>query len=169
MEEKRYDVDLIHNLLIRFTENERDIDNQIERLEHIKVRLEGVGAQVLTDMPKSHNVNRDRYSDLIDQKDELELHIRAAIKAQNEERNYFESILAHLKNPDEKAVIRMRYFDQSSWNDVRDMLFSSKSDFEGKEDSYLRRAHRLHGAALLKMQMYIQDHEGKDTADSVRL
>ena len=42
-EEKRYDVEAVKSRLKEYVENERDIDNQIERLEHLIARLEGLG------------------------------------------------------------------------------------------------------------------------------
>ena len=64
--------------------------------------------------------------------------------------------MKRLRNPDEKAVIRMRYFDRASWPEVRDMLFGHKPDFDEKEETYLRRTHRVHESALVNMAKYIE-------------
>lgn len=164
MDDKRYDVEAVKQRLTEYLENERDIDNQIERLEHLNARMVGVGAQVLTDMPKSPSVTNDRMAELLGQKEELELAIRAAVTEQSKERQRIEMILKHLRNPDERAVIRMRYFDRSSWPEVRDMMFGHKADFDEKEETYLRRTHRVHGSALVNMAKYIEETGDQNTA-----
>lgn len=164
MDDKRYDVEAVKQRLTEYLENERDIDNQIERLEHLNARMVGVGAQVLTDMPKSPSVTNDRMAELLGQKEELELAIRAAVTEQSQERQRIEAILKHLRNPDERAVIRMRYFDRSSWPEVRDMMFGHKADFDEKEETYLRRTHRVHGSALVNMAKYIEETGDQNTA-----
>ena len=164
MDDKRYDVEAVKQRLTEYLENERDIDNQIERLEHLNARMVGVGAQVLTDMPKSPSVTNDRMAELLGQKEELELAIRAAVTEQSRERQRIEAILKHLRNPDERAVIRMRYFDRSSWPEVRDMMFGHKADFGEKEETYLRRTHRVHGSALVNMAKYIEETGDQNTA-----
>ena len=99
-------------------------------------------------MPRAQNSTNDRIADYIAVKDELDHSIREAVAAQNAERAKIESLLKMLKHSDARAVIRMRYFDRDSWNGVTDTMFGSKEDFLGKEDTYLRRVHKIHGAAL---------------------
>lgn len=164
MDDKRYDVEAVKQRLTEYLENERDIDNQIERLEHLNARMVGVGAQVLTDMPKAPSATNDRMAELLGQKEELELSIRAAVSEQSRERQKIEQILKHLRNPDERAVIRMRYFDRSSWPEVRDMMFGHKADFDEKEETYLRRTHRVHGSALVNMAKYLEEIGDQNTA-----
>lgn len=164
MDDKRYDAEAVKQRLTKHLENERDIDNQIERLEYLNARMEGVGAQVLTGMPKAPSATNDRMAELLSQKEELELAIRAAVTEQSCERQRIEEVLKHLRNPDERAVIRMRYFDRSSWSEVRDMMFGHKADFNEKEETYLRRVHRVHGSALVNMAKYLEETGEPNTA-----
>ena len=53
MEEKRYDVAAVKERLNEYREKERDIDNQIERLVRLVTKMSSVGAQTITDMPRS--------------------------------------------------------------------------------------------------------------------
>jgi len=157
MDDKRYNVDAIKQRLVEYRERERDIDNQIERLERFTMKMTSIGATVISDMPKAISPSHDRIADMVAQKEELERVIREDVQLQSEERQAIEEILKHLKHSDEKAVIRMRYFDGASWNDVVDMVFGGKSDFIGKEDTYLRRVHKIHGSALLNMSIYLEE------------
>lgn len=155
--EKVYDVDAIKNRLVGYRERERDIDNQIERLDRIETRMSSVGSPTISDMPKSPSPIEDRMASMVAMKVDLENDIRKAVQFQETERKFFETVLSFLKHSDEKAVIRMRYLDGGTWYDVTDMMFGGKEDYLGKEETYLRRVHKVHGSALLNMAMVIED------------
>ena len=72
MDEKRYDVAVVKERLKTYSENQRDIDNQIERLERLITKMNGVGAQTISDMPRAKGVVGDRIADMVSQKDDLE-------------------------------------------------------------------------------------------------
>lgn len=137
--------------LVEYREMDRDIDNQIERLERLVSKMTGAGAQVISDMPRAPGTTGDRTGELVAQKEELEASIRAAVEAQSQKRKKIEAILSKIRHSDEKAVIRIRYIDRESWNTVAELMFGSRDDYEGKEDTYLRRVHKVHGAALQNM------------------
>lgn len=137
--------------LNRYRDMEKDIDNQIERLERLESKLTTVGSPVLSGMPGSPNVQGDRISTLIGQKEQMETDLRDEIKSHEREWNAIEKLICHLHSADERAVIRMHYHDGELWNDVSRMIFSGKPDYEAKQKVYLRRVFRLHGKALLEM------------------
>ena len=110
-EEKHYDVEAVKQRLIDLRDLRREIENQSERLERLETKLVGVGAQALTDMPKSPSPSNDRISDLMQQKFDLEEDIRATLEHRRRERMFFEKIIRRLKHSDERAVIRSRYLD----------------------------------------------------------
>lgn len=151
MDEKQWDVSAVKDWLIEYREKERDIDNQIERLERFTIKMTSVGAQVISGMPRATGTTGDRIGSMIGQKEELEASIRSDVKEQSDKRRLIESILARLQHSDERAVIRIRYIDRESWNIVAELMFGSCDDYEGKEDTYLRRVHKVHGAALQNM------------------
>lgn len=152
----KYDTDAVKFRLIEYREREKDIDNQTERLDRLEMKILNVGSPVLSDMPKALTSPQDRTAALIADKIDLENDIREAIAEQRREKEALEIILRKLRHSEERAVIRMRYFDGASWNEVSDMLFGGKADFLGKEDTYLRRTHKIHGSALLNMAIIIQ-------------
>lgn len=153
---ERYDTDAVKYRLVEYREREKDIDSQTERLDRLEMKIRSVGSPTLSDMPKSPSPPQDRTTALIADKIDLENDIRQAIAEQRKEKEAIETILRKLRHSEERAVIRMRYFDGASWNDVVDMLFGGKDDFLGKEDTYLRRTHKIHGSALLNMAIIIQ-------------
>ena len=151
MEETIWDVSAVKDWLIEYREKERDIDNQIERLERFIIKMTSVGAQVISGMPQAPGTAEDRIGGLVARKEELEGTIRSDVRKLGEKRKAVEGVLAQLKRSDERAVIRMRYIDRESWNTVAELMFGSRDDYEGKEDTYLRRVHKVHGAALQNM------------------
>jgi len=156
IDETRYDTDAVKYRLIEYRERAKDIESQTERLDRLEMKILSIGSPTLSDMPKSPSPPQDRTTALIADKIDLENDIRQAIAEQRREKEAIEVILRKLRHSEERAVIRMRYFDGASWNDVVDMLFGGKDDFLGKEDTYLRRTHKIHGSALLNMAIIIQ-------------
>lgn len=156
IDETRYDTDAVKYRLIEYRERAKDIESQTERLDRLEMKILSVGSPTISDMPKSPSPPQDRTTALIADKIDLENDIRQAIAEQRREKEEIEVILRKLRHSEERAVIRMRYFDGASWNDVVDMLFGGKDDFLGKEDTYLRRTHKIHGSALLNMAIIIQ-------------
>ena len=162
--EFEYDVHEIKMRLVAYKEKEKDIDHQLERLDRLETRLMSIGSPTLSDMPKAPSASHDREADLIAQKIDLENEIKQYVQEQKKEREEINRILGKILSSDEKAVIRMRYIDMLSWNDVVDSMFGGKEDFLGKEDTYLRRTHKIHGAALVSMAKVI--YEENNTPDS---
>ena len=120
-------------------------------------------------MPRAPSHSNDRITDLLSQKDELETKIRETVQFQAAERATFEEYLKHVEHADGRAVIRMHYFDGYAWPAVTDMIFGGKEDFLTKETTYLRRVHKIHGAALLDIARYIYESNQPDTAITATL
>lgn len=157
MEEKRYDVDAVREWLDQYLETEKEIDDQIERLERLESRMRGISAQVLTGMPRSPSASTDRMADMVGLKEELNLSIKEAVSQQSLKRIQIESVLKRSCKSEEKSVIRLRYIDRTEWNDVLDIMFGGKPDFLEKEESYKRRMYRKHESAILNMARYFQE------------
>ena len=144
--------------LNRYREKDRDIDNEIERLEWLEAKLYNVGSPQISDLPKG-TPSKDRKESMIDKKDTLSNRIMDMIKEQEKERVWIEGILASFYKSDEKAVIRMRYIDGCKWNEVTEMLFGNEEDYDDKRESYLRRTTKLHERALINMARIIKAGE----------
>lgn len=160
MDEKHYDIRAVKDWLTEYAATEREIDDEIERLEEMAASIESIGAQAIADMPRAPSRPQHRIDDMIGRKDELDQKIRGMIAAQSEKRGRIEEVLSHLRKPEEKTVIRAHYIDGHRWPKVRDVLFGRKGDYEDKLDSYLRRVHRVHESALINMARYIEESGG---------
>lgn len=153
MDERHYDTAAAKERLVRYRDIERDIDNQIERLEHLNSKKDGLGSQVITDMPKGKSISPDRISGMLARIEQMELRLRNTMRKRDREKQFLETSIECLDDPDERAVLQMRYLDMTDWNDINFALFGYKSNFEDKEDVYLRRAYRIHKSAIREIAM----------------
>ncbi len=161
MNEESIYAEVIKKRLKQYTERERDIENQLERIERMEAKLTSVGSPVFSDLPKAPSPSQQRMADLTDQKVDLENKVARIMDEQKAERAALEEIIDKLEISDEKAVIRMRYFDSAAWDSVLTMLFGGCKDFLDKTDSYMRRVYNLHGSALMNMGKIYQDEQSK--------
>ena len=154
MDEKRYDTEAVKAKLTEYVDKVKYYRHQCERMDRLQTKIIGVGAQVLSDMPKAPSHDNDRAADLIAQKIDLENELSETAAELLEERRGIEKAIASLKNADQKAVILSRYIDGESFKDVNELVFGGKIDFADKEDSYMRRVFNIHGAALIGLAAY---------------
>lgn len=154
--EKGADGRSVKSRLLAYRESERDIAAQSEEYERIRTRLEGLGGQVISDMPKSPNTIADRMSDLISQKIEIEESLNVDVAEHRSERMLIRKTLKKLRSADERAVIRFRYLLGLCWYDVAYAMFGDRGDYLEKEASYLRRAQRIHVQALNHLAEYLK-------------
>lgn len=129
----------------------REIDNQIERLERMETVMTSPKVQHIDGMPRSGSVAGDRIATMIGDKEELERSIRAQIQEEQQERATLDRMVAALRKPDERAVIRLRYFDRADWQEIAEILFADRTDYEERVDTYLSKTFKLHGAALARL------------------
>ena len=162
MEEKQFDTDAIKEWLNDYRETERDIDNQVERLDRLDMQMTSISSPVITDMPRNPSPVYDRAAAVVAKKVDLENEIREAIQSQKRKRELIEDILKHLRSSDERGVIRIRYLDRASWYEVTDVLFGGREDYLNKEETYLRRVHKIHGSALQHIAQYVSEHPNSE-------
>jgi len=159
-------VEAVKKRLEEYRSNEREIENQTERLERLKTKITDVGAQNLSGMPHSPSPSHDRYSEYIYRKEELVADIDEMVTQNRKTRTEIEDILKHISKPDERAVIRSRYIDAQEWCDVNDMLHGGKYDFHEKEENYYRRMMYIHSNAISSIANYILE-SGSSFCDEI--
>lgn len=141
----------IKDRLAAYTAMLRDIDNQLERLDRMEMTMASPPGPDLTGMPRGSGTPSDRTGMMVERKMELEEQIDRIKAEEKQERNAIEGLILQLSDPDERAVIRLRYFDRAEWPDVTFALYGNRPDFTDKADAYQRRMYRVHGRALLSL------------------
>lgn len=142
------EVSEIEARLKRHRDDNRYIDNQIERLETLILRMKGVSSPSLSGMPHNPSSDVDKIGQMLERKEKLEADIRELIADRDRERDELRSIIGCIHKPDQRSVLEMRYLDGAEWREIAEMLFSFKPDFDDSDEKYLRRTFKLHREAI---------------------
>ena len=127
----------IKERLKRYTLLLREIENQEERLELLNRETPG---GVLTE------TKRKRL------KEDLEKNLQT----ESAENKLLESLLESVGEPDERAVIRLRYFDRLDWESVTSAIFGATAGFCDNPTKYKDKVFKLHGLALLSLAIALE-------------
>ena len=141
----------VRRRLEEYRYDERELENQKERFERLESKMKSIGAQVITDMPRAPSQTFDKMSDYVAKKDELLQDIAEIENRHRSDRHAIEHILKRVRKPDERAVVRGRFIDDMSWDEVANMLFGERDDYLDKLDSYQRKSFLLLSCAVERM------------------
>ena len=149
----------IKERLGKYTGLLREIDNQYERLGRMEISMAAPPGPDMTGMPRGSGTPTDRTGMMVLRKMELEEQIEERLAEEREERAALEAMIRQVENPDERAVLRLRYFDRADWDGICAVLFSNRQDYLERIDSYQNRTYKAHGRALLRMAEILKDME----------
>ena len=113
----------------------------------------------LTGMPRGSGTPSDRTGMMVERKMELEEQIDRLKAEEKQERNAIEGLILQLSDPDERAVIRLRYFDRADWESTCGVLFGDRRDYVDRVDAYQNRTYKIHGRALLNLAAVLDELE----------
>lgn len=141
----------IKDRLRAYTSLLREIECQKERLARHVETMGAPSSPNLTGMPSAPGYTGDKLLREVAKKIDLEEQI-AQLEAEEEaERTAIEKLIRKVKNPEERAVLRMRYLDREDWPDIAYALFHKAKDWRGNYRNYQRKIFRIHGAALVSL------------------
>lgn len=146
----------------------REIDNQYERLGRMEISMAAPPGPDMTGMPRGSGTPTDRTGMMVLRKMELEEQIEERLAEEREERAALEAMIRQVENPDERAVLRLRYFDRADWDGICAVLFSDRQDYLERIDSYQNRTYKAHGRALLRMAEILKETEASAVKGSKR-
>lgn len=149
----------IKERLGKYTRLLREIDNQYERLGRMEMTMTAPPGPDMTGMPRGSGTPSDRTGMMVLRKLELEEQIKDSLAEEREERAALEAMIQQVENPDERAVLRLRYFDRTDWDGICAVLFSDRQDYLERIDSYQNRTYKAHGRALLRMAEILKETE----------
>ena len=149
----------IKDRLAAYTAMLRDIDNQLERLDRMEMTMASPPGPDLTGMPRGSGTPSDRTGLMVMRKMELEEQIQETIAEEQKERASIEAMIQRVKHPDERAVIRLRYFDRADWESTCGVLFGDRRDYVDRADAYQNRTYKIHGRALLNLAAVLDEME----------
>ena len=149
----------IKDRLAAYTAMLRDIDNQLERLDRMEMTMASPPGPDLTGMPRGSGTPSDRTGMMVERKMELEEQIKETIAEEQKERASIEAMIQRVKHPDERAVLRLRYFDRADWDGICAVLFGDRRDYVDRVDAYQNRTYKIHGRALLNLAAALDELE----------
>lgn len=149
----------IKDRLAAYTAMLRDIDNQLERLDRMEMTMASPPGPDLTGMPRGSGTPTDRTGMMVLRKMELEEQIEERLAEEREERAALEAMIRQVENPDERAVLRLRYFDRADWESTCGVLFGDRRDYVNRVDAYQNRTYKIHGRALLNLAAVLDELE----------
>lgn len=156
-------LDEMRQWLFRFANNERQLDNLIERIETLRSRLGAPGSPTLSGMPRGGGGEVDMIGRKLGAIEALE---EQAQRLLARSRHLYAEINGEIDKitgkgwPDLRAVLKMCYLDLASWEEINVMLWSGKSDFADREEAYSRRTFRIHTEALEAMLYIVPSFQG---------
>lgn len=145
----------------------REIDNQNERLDAIETKMAAPAGPDMTGLPHGAGSPSDRISMMVIRKVALEEQIASTIAEERAENAALEAMIVQMADPNERAAIRMRYFDRCEWEDIAFALYGDKPDYAERTAAYMNRIYKLHGRALLSLAAILEANE-EDSAEKCR-
>lgn len=155
VEEHKHDSDRVRKILDDYVNNEYEIDGERDRLRYLISKKTNISAKSMDGMPRSSNSSTDRMADALGKEEELREKIQKMIDSQAVKRKEIEAIIRKLKNPEERQVVRLRYFDRAKWEEIIEVMYGLREDFDDRYDTYKRRMFGRHSSALTNMENYI--------------
>lgn len=155
----------VKNWLWKLREVVVDAELTEERLDGLRSRAEDPRGSNLDGMPHAGSFAEDKIGALVAQIEELTAENARLWKRVGELRREREAAIRRIEGrgyAELRAVLRLRYIDGENWNDLCFVLYGGKEDFSEREDSYLRRAYKLHGKALYELTQIVPLGAGQE-------
>ena len=144
--------------LNRYAENENAMDDTLERISALRSKLESPRAATLTGMPRSGGYDGDLFARGLAQIEQLEGKAQTLLQTSRMLYMEINDAIDQITGKGAagmRCVLQCRYVDRFSWNEVNEILFSRKPDFDDKVETYLRRTFRIHRDALEALQKIV--------------
>lgn len=107
--------------LQEYADMRREYEIQLERLDRLRASVD-YKSPSFEQMPKGGGF-KDKMVEHVARVEELEEAMGKDLKTMQDERKYLDGLIKKLPKADERAVIRMKYFDCIGWMDITSALF----------------------------------------------
>lgn len=141
----------VKDWLKAYVQNEKEIDELLDRLRTLRAKATSIGAQEITDMPRAPSVARDTLAEYMVRVDELEREIEDKIRDHRASKRAIEEVLEKMESPKQRKIILYRYLYGMEWADVIYQCYHDRIDYMQKLRAYQKRVYRDHDRALLEM------------------
>lgn len=151
--------DAIKERLQAYAEMRRDHEIQLERLERLRASME-YKSPSFEPIPGGGGGDKDKMTNYVAEVMELEKEIGDDLHIMENERRALDHLIRKIPKADERAVVRMKYFDGMGWTDITRAIFHREPDYKTAARAYQQRTYKLHGSALVSLaKIYISETE----------
>lgn len=140
--------------LSRFSENERQLDNLIERIEALHSRLETPRSSTISGMPHGGGYESDQIGRTLGIIEDLERQAQSLLAKSRHLYKEIDTAINQINGrtwSDRRCVLKCRYLDGFGWETVCSILFGREPDYYDRFDTYQRRTYKIHAEALEAM------------------
>lgn len=155
----KYEIEKVKAWLSEYKENERDVEDQLERLARMQARMEKCNAPEITDMPRASGFQTDRLSMMMARKIDMENSIKNYLERQALYLDRIEYVVEKLPFARERQIIRLRYEDGEKWVAILQRMYGDADDFAEREASYNRTMFQSHNDALQKIAVFLNNED----------
>ncbi len=144
--------------LRRYQELQSDANRLWDRAGELRGRITVARSTNLDGMPHGNSVDADRIGADLSRLEELEQEAREVQQEATTSRREIEAAIRKISGrgwADRREVLRLRYIDGLKWEDAVERLFGDDPQFWDRQDVFLRRAFKLHRAALDELAKYV--------------
>lgn len=160
------DIEAAKEWLNRYTDNERQLDALLERIEAIKTRITSPRSATLSGMPHGGGYEADSIGRFLATVETLEEEAQGLL-AQSRElyreiNTTIDKSITGPGRPYRRTVLKCRYLDLFSWHETLEIMFARNADFMDRYDTYERRMYKIHRQALEQMQIPVMELPGQE-------
>lgn len=156
----------IKDWLRRYQEAARDSAALDSRVANARAKAEATKVSRIDGMPHATGYAGDSLGAALARIDELEGEAREARAHAVELYHEVDAAIKQISGPgwpDQRAVLQMRYLDGCRWAEIAEMLFGGDpDDYAERQDSFVRRVHKLHAKALAALTEFVPLDEGQE-------
>lgn len=128
----------------------REYDLQILRYEQKRQEIGDIKSPTFEALP-SVTVSSDPNARKVVELMRLEERIVYLKEWIGEEHDALEKAIQRVRNPEQRMVLRMRYFDDMDWSDITFAYYGDRVDYVTEEDSYRHRLYDIHTKAITSL------------------
>lgn len=137
--DKAYYCDAIKGRLKMYSDECVYYDGLVERYERLDQRIHDVSASSLSFTPRTPSPDVHKKESDIAALDKLKISIDRQRSLSVKHKTEIEEAAALIRKADYRSTIEMRYIDGFTWNEIAEMLYGNKADFEDREETFVRR------------------------------